>query len=111
MNKFCLNDKNKILLMTALGSGVAALAAALAVTGPTIASASFTAFYRLLPPFAITSFLGVFARFGVNPALGVNPLLVYVVPEFDGRSFFGVAGLYVSVVVVVVVVVAVSLDG
>ena len=105
MNKFCLNDKNKILLTTALGSGVAALA----VTGPTIASASFTAFYRLLPPFAITSFLGVFARFGVNPALGVNPLLVYVVPEFDGRSFFGVAGLYVSVVVVVVV--AVSLDG
>jgi hypothetical protein len=47
MNKFCLNDKNKILLMTALGSGVAALAAAaaLAATGPTIASASFTAFF------------------------------------------------------------------
>jgi hypothetical protein len=31
--------------------------------------------------------LGVFARFGVNPALGVNPLLVYVVPVYDGRSF------------------------
>jgi hypothetical protein len=76
MNKFCLNDKNKILLMTALGSGVAALAAA----GPTIASASFTAF-------SITGILGVFARFGVNPALGVNPLLVYVVPVYDGRSF------------------------
>ena len=46
MNKFCLNDKNKILLMTALGSGVAAAlaAAALAATGPNIASASFTTF-------------------------------------------------------------------
>ena len=32
----------------------------------------------------------------------MNPLLLYV-PEFDGRGFFGVVGLYVSAVVVVVV--------